>query len=77
MIIEYQEECNGRQGLLRRRGKINKIGHDEFSDEDKDIFYELANFNQLKIWENTDVKEQRKEMKEFLEIFASKNNFKN
>ena len=77
LIIEYQEECKGRQGILRRRGKINKKGHDEFSDEDKDIFYELANFNQLKIWENTDVDEQRKEMKEFLEVFASKNNFKN
>ena len=77
LIIEYQEESKGRQGILRRRGKINKKGHDEFSDEDKDIFYELANFNQLKIWENTDVEEQRKEMKEFLEIFASKNNFKN
>ena len=44
IIIEYQEECKGRQGVLRRRGKINKKGHDEFSDEDKDIFYELAKF---------------------------------
>ena len=77
LIIEYQEECKGRQGILRRRGKINKKGHDEFSDEDKDIFYELANFSQLKIQENTDVEEQRIEMKEFLEIFASRNNFKN
>ena len=32
IIIEYQEECKGRQGVLRRRGKINKKGHDEFSD---------------------------------------------
>ena len=45
IIIEYQEESKGRQGVLRRRGKINKKGHDEFSDEDKDIFYELAEFN--------------------------------
>ena len=49
IIIEYQEESEGRQGVLRRRGKINKKGHDEFSDEDKDLFYDLAKFNQLKI----------------------------
>ena len=66
IIIEYQEECKGRQGVLRRRGKINKKGHDEFSDEDKDIFYELAKFNQLKIWENTSEDEQNKELKNFL-----------
>ena len=76
IIIEYQEECKGRQGVLRRRGKINKKGHDEFSDEDKDIFYELAKFNQLKIWENTPEVEQNKELKVFLKTF-SKNNFKN
>jgi hypothetical protein len=76
IIIEYQEECKGRQGVLRRRGKINKKGHDEFSDEDKDIFYELAKFNQLKIWENTPLLEQNKELKVFLKAF-SKNNFKN
>jgi hypothetical protein len=69
IIIEYQEECKGRQGVLRRRGKINKKGHDEFSDEDKDIFYELAKFNQLKIWENTPQKEQKEELEEFLKIF--------
>jgi len=66
IIIEYQEESKGRQGVLRRHGKINKKGHDEFSDEDKDIFYELAKFKQLKIWENTSEEEQKKEMKEFL-----------
>ncbi|HJM79055.1 MAG TPA: hypothetical protein QF656_00750 [Nitrosopumilus sp.] len=74
IIIEYQEECEGRQGILRRRGKINKKGHDEFSDEDKDTFYELAKFNQLKIWENTSIEEQKKEMGEFLEIFVNKKN---
>ena len=78
IIIEYQEECKGRQGVLRRRGKINKKGHDEFSDEDKDIFYELAKFNQLKIWENTPQVEQNKELKVFLKAFSkNKNNFKN
>ena len=76
IIIEYQEECKGRQGVLRRRGKINKKGHDEFSDEDKDIFYELAKFNQLKIWENTPQDEQDKELESFLEN-NKKNNFKN
>ena len=78
IIIEYQEECKGRQGGLRRRGKIKKEGHDEFSDEDKDIFYELAKFNQLKIWENTPEVEQNKELKVFLKTFSkNKNNFKN
>ena len=78
IIIEYQEECKGRQGVLRRRGKINKKGHDEFSDEDKDIFYELAKFNQLKIWENRPEVEQNKELKVFLKAFSkNKNNFKN
>ena len=66
IIIEYQEESEGRQGILRRRGKINKKGHDEFSDEDKDMFYDLANFNQLKIWENTSSEEQREELELFL-----------
>jgi len=78
VIIEYQEESKGRQGVLRRRGKINKKGHDEFSDEDKDLFYKLAEFNQLKIWENTSPEEQKEELKKFLRIFSNtKNNFKN
>ena len=78
IIIEYQEECKGRKGVLRRRGKINKKGHDEFSDEDKDIFYELAEFNQLKIWENTPQDEQDEELKNFLRKNTNnKNNFKN
>ena len=70
IIIEYQEESEGRQGVLRRRGKINKKGHDEFSDEDKDIFYSLAKFNQLKIWENTPLEKQKKELKTFLALFS-------
>ena len=72
IIIEYQEECEGRQGVLRRRGKINKKGHDEFSDEDKDLFYELAKFSQLKIWENTAPERQNEELKEFLTAFSPK-----
>ncbi len=70
IIIEYQEESEGRHGILRRRGKINKKGHDEFSDEDKDIFYDLAKFNQLKIWENTSPEKQREELKLFLKTFS-------
>ena len=78
IIIEYQEESKGRQGVLRRRGKINKKGHDEFSDEDKDLFYKLAEFNQLKIWENTPPEKQKEELEKFLKIFSNtKNNFKN
>ena len=71
IIIEYQEESEGRQGVLRRHGKINKKGHDEFSDEDKDIFYNLAKFNQLKIWENTAPDKQREELEIFLKLFSS------
>ncbi len=46
-IIEYQEEPKPMRGP-----KIIKKGHDEFSDSDKDLFYELAGFKQLKIWES-------------------------
>lgn len=70
IIIEYQEEPEGRQGVLRRRGKINKKGHDEFSDENKDIFYALAKFNQLKIWENTPLEKQKEELETFLTLFS-------
>ncbi|MCJ8307183.1 MAG: hypothetical protein HRU07_09060 [Nitrosopumilus sp.] len=70
IIIEYQEESEGRHGVLRRRGKINKKGHDEFSDEDKDIFYGLAKFNQLKIWENTPLEKQKEELETFLALFS-------
>ena len=39
-------------------------------------FYELAEFNQLKIWENTSPEEQKEELKKFLKIFYNtKNNF--
>ncbi len=71
IIIEYQEECEGSLGVLRRRGKINKKGHDEFSDEDKDLFYDLANFNQLKIWENTEPEKQDEELRTFLVKLSS------
>ena len=46
-IIEYQEEPEPYKGA-----KITKKGHDEFSDEDKDLYYQLAGFKQLKIWES-------------------------
>ena len=69
IIIEYQEESEGRHGVLRRHGKINKKGHDEFSDKDKDMFYDIARFNQLKIWENTSPEKQREELEMFLTLF--------
>ena len=47
MIIEFQEESTPWRG-----SKIIKKGHDEFSDEDKDLYYQLAKFHQLKIWES-------------------------
>ena len=47
-IIEYQEEPTA----AKSGGKLGKKGHDEFSDEDKDLFYQLAGFKQLKIWES-------------------------
>ena len=71
IIIEYQEESEGRHGVLRRHGKINKKGHDEFSDEDKDMFYDIANFDQLKIWENTTPEKQREELEIFLTLFSA------
>jgi hypothetical protein len=46
-IIEYQEEPKPCKGP-----KIIQKGHDEFSDENKDLFYKLAGFKQLKIWES-------------------------
>lgn len=46
-IIEYQEECKAGS-----KPKYNKKGHDEFSDEYKDSYYEAARFQQLKIWES-------------------------
>ena len=46
-IIEYQEESKPNRGP-----KIIKKGHDEFSDEDKDLYYQLAGFKQIKIWES-------------------------
>lgn len=47
LIIEYNEEP-----LPQRGAKIIKKGHDEFSDHDKDLYYKLAGFKQLKIWES-------------------------
>lgn len=47
LVIEYQEEPKPMKGP-----KIIKKGHTEFSDEEKDLFYKLANIKQLKIWES-------------------------
>ena len=47
LIIEYQEEPRPQRGA-----KIIKKGHTEFSDQDKDLYYKLAGFIQLKIWES-------------------------
>ena len=47
LIIEYNEESKPYRGA-----KIIKKGHDEFSDDDKDLYYKLAGFKQLKIWES-------------------------
>ena len=47
LIIEYNEEPRPWRGA-----KIIKKGHTEFSDQDKDLYYKLAGFHQLKIWES-------------------------
>lgn len=60
-IIEYQEE----PGPRRPGAKLARKGHDEFSDSDKDLFYGLAGFNQLKIWES------EKDWMELIEQFLS------
>jgi len=38
------------------------------------MFYELAKFNQLKIWENTPLEKQKEELEEFFKIFSSEKN---
>ena len=54
-----------------------ELARDKSLMEDKDIFYKLAKFNQLKIWENTPPDEQKKELKEFLKMVSvNKNNSK-
>ena len=47
-IIEYQEE----PGPPKPGAKLARKGHDEFSDSDKDLYYKIAGFDQLKIWES-------------------------
>lgn len=69
LIIEYQEEPKGRVGILRRRGKIRKKGHDELSDTMKDEFYALAGFTQLKIWESSTTKKQ--DLFDFLDLYVT------
>lgn len=48
VIVEFQEQPHSR----KHRGRYKKKGHTEFSDEDKDIYYEHAGFNQIKIWDD-------------------------
>lgn len=50
LIIEYQEEPKPNKGYMK--AKITKKGHDELSDTDKDTYYYLAGFKQLKVWEH-------------------------
>ena len=44
VIIEYQESA-------KKTGKHTVKGHDELSDADKDLYYSLAGFRQIKIWD--------------------------
>ena len=60
VIIEYQESA-------KRLRKHTVKGHDELSDADKDLYYELAGFRQIKIWDyDTEWKETLRE--ELLQI---------
>ena len=55
LIIEYQEDA-----------KPGKKGHDELSDMDKDLYYQLGGFRQLKLWEQWDTGTQKKQLFSFL-----------
>lgn len=61
LIIEWQEEPKPNKGA-----KIIKKGHDEFSDSDKDLYYKLAGFKQLKLWESFSDEENKKALIDFL-----------
>ena len=63
-IIEYNEEPKAYRGA-----KIIKKGHDEFSDEDKDLYYNLAGFKQIKIWESD--KDWMDKIESFLTVTTS------
>ena len=65
LIIEYQEEPKPYRGA-----KIIKKGHDEFSDLDKDLFYELGGFSQCKLWENNTPEENTKLLVNFLKNYS-------
>ena len=58
IIIEYQESA-------KRLRKHTIKGHDELSDADKDLYYSLAGFRQIKIWDYD--KDWRNTLKEELE----------
>ena len=44
VIIEYQESA-------KKTGKHTIKGHDALTDEDKDLYYQLAGFKQIKVWD--------------------------
>lgn len=65
IIIEYQEEPKPHKGP-----RIVQKGHDEFSDSTKDLYYEIAGFNQLKLWDSWDHDTQKKELFAFLSKYT-------
>jgi len=48
IAIEYQEQPKRR----KHRGRLSKKGHTEFSDLEKDLYYKLADIEQIKIWDD-------------------------
>jgi len=61
LVIEYQEEPKKGRGA-----HYGKKGHTEFSDENKDLYYQLGGLKQLKLWEETPRDQQQKELNSFL-----------
>lgn len=60
-IIEYQEEQKPTKGA-----SLGTKGHSELSDSDKDLFYTLGGFEQLKIWESDTEETTIKNIRSFL-----------
>ena len=60
-IIEYQEEQKPTKGA-----RLGIKGHSELSDSDKDLFYQLGGFEQLKIWESDTEETTIKNIRTFL-----------
>ena len=70
LIVEYQEEQKPNKGYFH--AKITKKGHDELSDELKDLAYQKAGFLQLKLWENQPDKKNKLDLFEFLFTFIKR-----